>query len=225
MMIHWIFWENSHFKKTCLENPFLGFEGADSGSSCSRTWKESESNTDLGGWCSFKCITCGIDVVLWRRQIVTILNSCFCQTRRRTIWLFPSDISCELPKTGKLSRTDKWMSNTAKGCSDPHILIRDELARKSPPVLSNTIFVQINLLLGETSIQSLIRNFDVRFERNWWDCLTYSPPSVKRAQLKRGRSPLSRQWSTMTQDQMHTERFHSNNIGIFFNASSTHISI
>ena len=83
------------------------------------------------GGCSFKCITCGIDVVLWRRQIVTILNSCFCQTRQRTIWLFPSDISCELPKTGKLSRTDKWMSNTAKGCSDPHILIRDELARKT----------------------------------------------------------------------------------------------
>ena len=155
-MIHWIFWENSHFKKTCLENPFLGFEGADSGSSCSRTWKESESNTDLGGWCSFKCITCGIDVVLWRRQIVTILNSCFCQTRRRTIWLFPSDISCELPKTGKLSRTDKWMSNTAKGCSDPHIFIRDELARnKRPPVLS--IWTEFQTRYLYRSIYSWVR--------------------------------------------------------------------
>ena len=73
----------------------------------------------------------------------------------------------KLPKTGKLSRTDKWMSNTDKDCSDPHIFIRDELARKSPPVLLSEIFVQINLLLGATSIQGLIRNFDVRFERNW----------------------------------------------------------
>ena len=71
------------------------------------------------------------------------------------------------------------MSNTAKGCSDPHILIRGigivlkELAHKSNTSSSansgylDTVFIQTNFLMGETSIKGLIRNFDVRFERNW----------------------------------------------------------
>ena len=58
------------------------------------------------------------------------------------------------------------------------------------------VFVQINLLLGETSIQGLIRNFDARFERNWnggfsvglFDLFT----GVKRApRSQKRKSPLS----------------------------------